>query len=824
MKNTITFLSLFFSYIPFAQINFEDEIVLLDETHYSQDITSIISVDLDNDNDKDLIVASYWDDSIIWYENVNGDFRNNSRKIISNQIDIPSSITSADLDSDGLIDIIVASPSEDRIVWFQNIGNGNFSSENLLSGGINGPLNVLASDIDNDGDIDILTGGYDDTVILIENLNNGTFQNQVTIYDGNYNTKKIKTVDLDNDGLLDIISSHDDGTIYWCKNLGNNNFNDKQYITGSSDDGTALDFIDVNEDGFLDIITANNYSSDNVRFILNQNGLTFDNNNAVIIDSNIDEPYEIQAKDIDNDGKKDIIVSFWTNDNISWYKNLGNSSFSSKNLITDNIKNPKSFFVEDINNDGNYDIISSASAANNETTYLYKLSVFENENDGNNFYETIVNYWYGFPRDIKVADINNDGNNDIIIASDDLIWYENYGNSNFSSYKLISTNNIYDDFIDLEVFDLNSDGNKDIIALKYNGIEVFLNQNNETFTSSFFSYPNLKGNIKLSDIDGDNLKDIVVVIDDDDDNKIGWIKNLGDNSFGNISIFSESISFFRPHKIDVGDIDNDGDNDILIGSNYYSRIQLLTNDGFGNLTYSPIMQSLTVDAISLKDVDNDGYLDIISGGYKSGNFNLSWIKNNNGTFASTKTTISNNTGATEFSFVDIDNNGYEDLFCVVDEYYDNTLGQTMFYFLNDASGFGSKIAIGNIQEYANDNRSIYIEDFSNDNKPDIVTTYNSQKKVHLIVNSSTLSLVEENSEDFDFKLYPIPFTNKLHWIDYNGNNSYQVKIYDINGKEIFSNKEFIRNEIDLNFLINGIYIIQFKSPDGKEVKRKIIKE
>jgi hypothetical protein len=236
------------------------------------------------------------------------------------------------------------------------------------------------------------------------------------------------------------------------------------------------------------------------------------------------------------------------------------------------------------------------------------------------------------------------------------------------------------------------------------------------------------------------------------------------------------------------------------------------------------MESLTVDAISLKDVDNDGYLDILSGGYQSGNFNLSWIKNKYGTFASTKTTISNNTGATEFSFVDIDNNGYEDLFCVVDEYYDNTLGQTMFYFLNDSSGFGSKMAIGNIQEYANDDRSIFIEDINNDNKPDIITTYNSQQKVHLIVNNSTLSIFDENIEDFNFKIYPVPFTNKLHWIAYNENDSYQIKIFDITGKEVFSNKEFTRNEIDLNFLINGIYIIQFKSSDGREIKRKIIKE
>jgi len=820
MRNIFTFLSLFFSYIVLAQINFENETVLLDESHYSQDITSIILVDLDNDNYKDLVVASS-DDIIMWYKNVNGDFSYYQRKILSISVDIPSSIVSGDLNNDGLQDIIATSSSaQDKIVWFQNLGNGNFSNEIIISNTINGPLAANVIDIDNDGDMDILTGGYDDTVIFFENNGNGTFQTPVTIYDGYYDTRKIKTADLDNDGLLDIISGHNDGGLYWSKNLGNNNFGNRQYITGSSDDGTAIGFIDVNEDGFLDIVTANNYSSDNVRYILNQGGMSFDNNNAVVIDSTIEEPYEIQTKDIDNDGKKDIIVSFWANDNVSWYKNLGDSNFSNKKLITNNVRNPKSFFVEDINNDGNYDIISSASAAHNETTYLFKLSVFKNEMDASSFEETIVNYWYGYPRDIKIADINNDDNNDIVIAGDDLIWYKNYGNALLSSYKLISTNNINEKFLDLEILDLDSDGNKDIVALKEVGVEVFINQGDETFISLLIPYVGLKGNIKLSDIDGDSLKDIIVVIDDDDDNKIGWIRNEGNNTFGDVTIFSENLSFFKPHKIDVGDIDNDGDNDILVGSKYYSSILLLINDGMGNLAYTPIAQSLAIDEISLKDVDNDGYLDIVSGG----NLNLSWIKNNNGVFASTRTNISSNTGATEFSFLDIDNNGFEDLFCVVNEYYDDTLGQTMFYFLNGLSGFGEKVAIGSIQEYANDERDIYIKDVNGDKKPDIVTSYRLQKKAHLLLNRTTLSIVDESLDNLTIKLYPVPFTNKLHWNDLDGSEFLQAKIFDISGKEVLLKTNFTGNEIDLNLLPSGIYIINFETTDNKVISRKIIKD
>src|SRR5690606_10685882 len=335
MKIKITLLLIVSHFLTFSQISFQDRTTLIDDIHNPSDINSIAIADLDNDNWKDLIITTY-DDKIMWYKNVNGDFRHFQSNFISlNQIDIPKYITTADLNNDGLLDLIVINDSvEDKIFWFENLGSGNFSTEILIANSINGASSIETIDIDNDGDIDLLTGGQTDTVILLENNNDGTFQNPLTIYDGNYYTRQVKSVDLDNDGLSDIISSHSDGSIYWAKNLGNNTFGNREYITGSSDSGSALDFIDANEDGYLDIVTANNYSADNVRYILNQNGNSFDNDNPIIIDNSIQDPYQVDVKDIDNDGKDDIIVSFWTNDNLSWYRNLGNGNFSSSNLIS----------------------------------------------------------------------------------------------------------------------------------------------------------------------------------------------------------------------------------------------------------------------------------------------------------------------------------------------------------------------------------------------------------------------------------------------------------------------------------------------------------
>ncbi|WP_298533142.1 T9SS type A sorting domain-containing protein [uncultured Algibacter sp.] len=824
MKNTITYISLFFSFVAFAQINFENETILIDASHTSSDPTSLLLVDLDNDDYKDLVISSNYDDTIMWYKNVNGDFSHFQRKIISSQIvDGPSRIAYGDLNNDGLEDIISTSSTiQDKIVWFENLGNGIFSNEHIISNTINGPLTINVSDIDNDGDLDILTGGVDDKIILLENLNIGNFQSPVTIYDGNYDTKKIKTADLNNDNLLDIISSHDDGAIYWAKNLGNNNYDIRQsIITGGSDDGTAIDFMDVNDDGFLDIITANNYDTDNVRYIVNQDGQTFDGHNAVIIDNTIQEPFEIKAKDMDNDGKKDIVVSFWTNDNLSWYKNLGNGIFSNKILITDNISNPKSFIIDDIDNDNSNDIISTSYA-------LSKVSLFKNHNSGSYFQETIVNYWYGFPYDIKSADLNNDNSKDIIIACDDLLWFENYGNANFSSYKLISSTDEGNSYLDSVIFDLNSDGNKELIGLRYDGIEVFVNDGNDAFSSTFYSYSNLNlnRNMVLEDIDGDGYKDIIVRIDDRDDDKIAWIKNNGDLSFGNMTIFTDDSYGFKPNKIAAGDIDNDGDIDVVVSSKNYSRIYLLENNGFGDFSNLLIMQSITTNPISLEDVNNDGYLDIVSGGYYIGNKKIYWIKNNEGTFSSNITTIDNNTGVTEFSFEDIDNNGYKDLVCV---YYESTSeggDEKVFYYLNDDSGFDSMVLVDNAGYLSSLDRDIILEDINNDNKLDILTSYHHIKKTGYYLNTSTLSIIDaENYDIADFKVFPVPFSNMLRWkFSDNKKDILEIKVYDTLGKIHFKNDSILNDKIDLTSLPKGIYFIKFTTSDSIKITRKIIKD
>jgi len=838
MKIKITLLLIVSHFLTFSQISFQDRTTLIDDIHNPSDINSIAIADLDNDNWKDLIITTY-DDKIMWYKNVNGDFRHFQSNFISlNQIDIPKYITTADLNNDGLLDLIVINDSvEDKIFWFENLGSGNFSTEILIANSINGASSIETIDIDNDGDIDLLTGGQTDTVILLENNNDGTFQNPLTIYDGNYYTRQVKSVDLDNDGLSDIISSHSDGSIYWAKNLGNNTFGNREYITGSSDSGSALDFIDANEDGYLDIVTANNYSADNVRYILNQNGNSFDNDNPIIIDNSIQDPYQVDVKDIDNDGKDDIIVSFWTNDNLSWYRNLGNGNFSSSNLISNTLYNSKSFSIEDIDNDGLKDIISSSNPSSIER----KLSLFKNEGNGTVFQEIIINHYYGNPNKIKIADLNNDNKNDIIVACNDIIWFENYG-TEFSSYKIISSNNntTYQNFIDIIIEDINDDGHKDILGFNLNYISILTNNNDETFTDQIFQYAPTTSfrNPIYADFDGDNLKDLLVSIPTSgSEHHIGFIKRLDNNTFGTLQIIDiplhNGTSRYRIFDMDQNDVDNDGDIDIILSSSSVSTIKIMRNDGSANFTFEDATNNGNTvpyrdKKIHVEDIDNDNFGDIILYNDRYDNqasyFVTILIKNNQGSLIGNNSYIDDSgTTVSAVTFTDIDNNGYKDLICASSSHPGQNLEDTIFYYLNDGSSFQSKVYVDNRGYYSLD-RDIILEDLNNDNKPDIVTSYFDKRGIDYFLNSSTLSIVEQETNTDGFTFYPVPFSNTLNWSNTTEQNSLSFEIYTIDGKKIFSKSDYQENNINLEFLAPGIYLIKMNYPNNVQVTRKIIKK
>ena len=143
---------------------------------------SVHAADLDGDSDADVLYTlrvirssppSIHGDTIAWFENL-GSGRFSEQRMVTSEADGAHSVVAADLDGDGDVDVVSASImdsdalgeyGEDKIAWYENLGNGVFSAQRGISTTADAPLSVHVADLDGDGDGDVLSASADDDKI-----------------------------------------------------------------------------------------------------------------------------------------------------------------------------------------------------------------------------------------------------------------------------------------------------------------------------------------------------------------------------------------------------------------------------------------------------------------------------------------------------------------------------------------------------------------------------------------------------------------------------------------------------------------------------------
>jgi hypothetical protein len=124
---------------------------------------SVFATDLDGDGDTDVLSASYNDHKIAWYENLDGEGQFGEQQIISTSVTSAMAVFSADFDNDGDMDVLAAAGNGDSIVWFENEdGEGNFGEQQIITTLTDFPTDVFAFDLNGDGDLDVLSVSNND--------------------------------------------------------------------------------------------------------------------------------------------------------------------------------------------------------------------------------------------------------------------------------------------------------------------------------------------------------------------------------------------------------------------------------------------------------------------------------------------------------------------------------------------------------------------------------------------------------------------------------------------------------------------------------------
>ncbi|WP_405571812.1 T9SS type A sorting domain-containing protein [Winogradskyella sp. Asnod2-B02-A] len=610
---------------------FSDEKII---TINASQALSVVASDIDGDGDMDVVSASSQDNKIAWYENLNGDGDFSSEQVISNIAFGANTVYTTDIDGDGDIDILSSSNKynfTDKLAWYENLdGQGTFSGEHLISTQP-GTNSVYSIDIDNDNDMDVIAAHSDynsgfSGITWYENTNGLGEFNSGSVIIGTLDTaKSVFAADIDNDGLQDVLSaSRNDNTIAWYKNLdGFGNFSSKQIITTNAVNASSVHVSDIDGDGDNDVISTS--EDHKVSWYENLDGQGDFGPQQIASQRQLDLR-RIIASDINQDGFSDLIIASSTDDRIAWYKNLnGTGTFDDPINVASQIKFTESIVSADIDGDGDMDILTALLEDN-------KVSWFENNNNTlQNWLEHVVSdnpEEYAFT---EVGDLDGDGDLDIISSSfstNSIYWYENLdGLGNYGNSQIIDDS--FGNAFGFVVEDIDSDGDADVVAISQLANEVVWYKNTNglgEFSEVLIISDNLisPSDIKIYDIDNDSDLDIVCAGNLSDN--VIWFENTdGQGNFDSHHVVTDNYQ--SPFSLNIGDLDNDGDGDIILTSIQEGSIWFENLDGQGNFGSNLFINDIhCVDSFVI-DLNNDMNLDLVSISNDNSESIIFWNKN-----------------------------------------------------------------------------------------------------------------------------------------------------------------------------------------------------
>ncbi len=304
--------------------------------------------------------------------------------------------------------------------------------------------------------------------------------------------------------------------------------------------------------------------------------------------------------------------------------------------------------------------------------------------------------------EIQSIDVNLDGNIDLVSAgtsggSGEILINLGNGDGTFRSgttYTLSAVSGIT-----LQIVDVNNDNILDIVTAGDDGgtgtiVSVLQGQSGGTFAAATsFAVGNVDlDSITLSDINGDGFLDLGVSGDDASDNGVvAVLLGNGDASFSSQTNFSTDIR--RTFDVEFADINNDGVKDLVTaGTEAFTTgtvtISLGNGDGTFGSSVSYVVSDQRAESLVVADLNDDGNLDIVAGGYDDPDGKVSILINDGtGSFGTAVSYIVNDDAAGNvdgIELADVNGDGQLDIVAVGREGAGSTSGITTL--LGDGTG------------------------------------------------------------------------------------------------------------------------------------------
>ncbi len=515
--------------------------------------SSIAIADLDADGRLDVATCNSGDDPdfdsntiTVLLGNGDGTFRETPELNVGQD---PAAIAIADLDGNGVLDMVTADQASHTVSVVLGNGGGTFGIPEFGVG--TGPRSLAAADVDGDGFMDLAAGNINNTVSVLLGNGDGTLGARADFATGGY-PRSVAISDINADGRSDlVVANWVDytsylGTLSVLLGNGDGTFQASvEYPAGITPGSVVI--ADLNADGRMDLTWANtpaNVSTNTISVRLGNGDGTFGPKTTF---ATVGSPWSLAVADFDEDRRLDVVTAnYGFPSTVSVLLGNGDGTFSPGTTVTTGsfAANPQVAAALNLDGDAHADVV---------------VGGFVLLGRGDGTFDPSIAFANGPAEFIAIADFDVDGQLDLATANPDFNYLTGEisillgnGDGTFARQILFGTGR----FPHWPVAaDFNGDGRPDLAVANFraNSVSVLLNQADQ-------STPTL-----LSLVNAHVARDLV---------ELTWFNASGDVS--SATIYRRTV---RDNWQPIGEIMADGtgkliyqDRAVIAGTRYGYRL------------------------------------------------------------------------------------------------------------------------------------------------------------------------------------------------------------------------------------------------------------
>ncbi|MFN0245465.1 MAG: FG-GAP repeat domain-containing protein [Kofleriaceae bacterium] len=585
---------------------------------------------------------------------------------------------------------------------------------------------MRTADIDGDGRVDVVKAYAGTDFSIARGLGNGAFVGPRSLT-GPGTLQDFALSDVSGDGRIDIIAgaaNANDYAVYVALNDGTGQFGAFAQVASAASSNRLI-VSDIDGNGRNDIIAMG--ASSHVVSVIRQTSSGFEPPVHYTVGSTIAR--DLAVGDLSGDGRPELVV---THDNsINVLLNTGTGTFGTLVAYQTPSGAPHGVAIADMNEDGTNDVIAVTGNSSLDVQLAVLLGTGTGTLETAAAFPLFTSYP---PTRLSAGDLDGNGHIDIAIAHEhlqELIYVLGTGTGQVGPVNRLP----FATPRQLELADVNNDSRIDLVVtnnvttafLNTGGQRPFLSRNRVSLGVTTGFWP--AHSARLLDIDGNETLDIVDLISDGASYSIGKAVGVGDGTF---VMAPPQIVSTSGHTA-LSDTDNSSVLDFVIVGRTLSSpaIETFLVSATGDLTSAGVSLMDANDVVSrtLADVDGTGIRDVVRASRGPFPFYTSDVKfypgNGAGQFGA-GVPIWTGAGLQDAAVGDLDGNGFPDL---VVHYYDT--GPKQDVLLATGLGvFGPPMTIqGTGVEFPSDSSAL--RDVNNDGRLDLIGANGSNLLVAL---------------------------------------------------------------------------------------------